>query len=130
MSKVVLGQRPTHFSRKVTVALPEGGTGEITARFKYRTRTDFGALMDEILTAAEVAPSGSDAQDQQLSLAQAMAKSTEANADYLMKCLEGWDLKAEFSRANLLQLCDELPGAAMALMDAYRAACIEGRLGN
>jgi hypothetical protein len=35
-----------------------------------------------------------------------------------------------FSRAAVEQLCDELPGAAQDIMDAYRAAVVEGRLGN
>jgi hypothetical protein len=44
--------------------------------------------------------------------------------------MDGWDLDEELNVANLERLADELPGAVMAIMEDYRAACCEGRLGN
>ena len=53
-----------------------------------------------------------------------------SNAGYLINALDGWDLDEELNVANLERLADELPGAVMAIMEDYRAACCEGRLGN
>jgi len=44
--------------------------------------------------------------------------------------MDGWNLDVDFNLANAQQLCDEMPAAAAKLMDDYRMACIEGRLGN
>ena len=47
-----------------------------------------------------------------------------------LKIANGWDLEDEFNLDNALKLCDELPAAATAIMQTYRAAIVEGRLGN
>ena len=59
-----------------------------------------------------------------------MSKTVDKNADYLADILDSWDLDEKLSRDNLVQLCDEVPAAAAALMEAYRIATVEGRLGN
>jgi hypothetical protein len=130
MAKIVLGKRPESFKKKITVALPEGGMGEITISYIYRTRTEFGAFVDEVFKDAGVKPAGKSDEEVRISLAEALAKTIEMNAEYIMKIANGWDLEAEFSADSVKQLCDELPGVAMALIDTYRQAISEGRLGN
>lgn len=130
MAKIVLGSRPESFKKKILVQLPEGETGEITVTYKYRTRKEFGAFVDEVVKSAGVTLAGPSDDEVKFSLAQALAKTTGDNADYVMQIVLGWDLAAAFSRESVAQLCDELPGVSMAIIDTYRQACIDGRLGN
>jgi hypothetical protein len=130
MAKIKLGARPKNFKKTITVPLPEGGEGKVEASYIYRTRTEFGTFIDELFKAAGVAPKSQADEDVTFSLREALEKTRDTNADYLMKIMDGWNLDEEFSRSTVVQLCDELPGAALALIEHYRAAITEGRLGN
>ena len=130
MAKIILGKRPKSFKRTLSVALPEGEVGSIELSFIYRTRTEFGVFVDELLSAAQVVPASAADDDLKFSLADALSKTRDTNADYIMRIVDGWNLDAEFSRAAVVQLCDELPGVALAIINDYRAAITEGRLGN
>ena len=130
MAKIILGSRPKSFKRKVSVDLPEGGVGSVSWSFVYRTRTEFGALLDDIFGAAGVAPASQQDADVRVVLKEAFERTRDANADYMMRIADGWDLDAEFSRASVQQLCDEYPGLALKTIDDYRSAITEGRLGN
>ncbi len=112
MARIVLGARPKSFTRKVTVELPEGGQGSVSWSFIYRTRTEFGALLDEIFASAGVTPSSQQAEDVKVSLADAFACTRDANADYLMRIADGWDLDAEFSRAAFSDEASRLASSA------------------
>jgi len=102
----------------------------MTVSYIYRTRTEFGVMIDGLMDDAGVKPAGQDDESQKFSLAEALARTKETNADYIMKVMDGWDLDVEFSRDAVAQLCDEIPAAAMAIMNTYRSAITEGRLGN
>jgi isopropylmalate/homocitrate/citramalate synthase len=131
MAKIRLGARPKTFARKITVPLPEGGEGSIEVQYVYRTRTEFAEFVGDITKAAGTAPpvdTTAEAVDE--SIRRAMEATLSANADYIMRIATGWDLEHEFTRQNVVQLCDELPGAALAMMSQYREAITEGRLGN
>ena len=130
MAIIKLGKRPKHFTRKITVPLPEGGDGSVEIRYLYRTRTEFGAFVDELLSAANVKPASQAEEDVAFSLKAALEATRDTNADYILKIADGWNLDEEFSRESVVQLCDELPGAAMAIINTYRQAVAEGRLGN
>jgi hypothetical protein len=136
MAKIKLGNRPKTFKHKLKVALPEGGEGEIEMVYKYRTRTEFGAFLDDLFAEAKVNAKSQAEDDVVLSLETALASTRDTNADYILKIAEGWNLSdeegdpVEFSRANVAQLCDELPGVAMQIINVYRTAVAEGRLGN
>lgn len=130
MAKIVLGRRPKNFKRTVSFDLPEGGKGAVEASFVYRTRTEFGEFVDALLESAGVEAKGQDGEDVKLSLKEALARTVDTNADYLMKVMDGWNLDVEFSKGNVQQMCNEYPGAAMALIDSYRMAITEGRSGN
>lgn len=146
MAKITLGKCPKTFPKTtLTVALPSGGEGDIGVVFKYRTRSQYGAFVDGIFKTAQVdAPelavdaslaegAGAPSESQkafQFSLAQALAKTTEKNADFILDAVDSWDLPHEFTRASVEQLCDEVPGAALAVIEKYRLTCVEGRLGN
>lgn len=130
MAKITLGKRPKNFKRIIKVPMLEGGEGTVEVSYVYRTRTEFGQFVDELLEAAQVTPASQSDDDVKFSLQQALERTRDTNADYLLKIMDGWNLDEPFGRAALVQLCDELPGAAMAMIDQYRAAITEGRLGN
>lgn len=130
MAKIVLGKRPKNFKAKVSFPLLDGETGIIEISYIYRTRTEFGKLIDDLMTDAGVKQDGVDDEAQKFSLAEALERTRDTNADYIMKVADGWNLDEEFSRDNVAQMCDEIPAAAMAIMNTYRNAITEGRLGN
>ena len=63
-----------------------------------------------------------------LSLKRRSKRRWTANAEYLMKVMEGWNLDVEFSKDAVQQMCNEYPGAALALIDAYRLSDHRGPL--
>jgi hypothetical protein len=125
MSKIKLGSRPKSFSKVVKFPMLDGSTGTINVTYKYRTRTEFGEFIDALMGAASA-----KSEDGEFSMAELMEKTAGANADYLLQVIEAWDLDEDFNRANVQQLANELPAAAIAVMETYRSACTEGRLGN
>ena len=127
-SKIKLGNRPKSFKRVVTFDMLEGGQGSIECIYKYRTRSEFGVFVDALMEAA-------GAKDQQpegekFSMRELMERTAGSNADYILDVLEGWNLDEDLSKPNVQQLSDELPAAAAAIMETYRTAVTEGRLGN
>lgn len=131
MAKIKLGARPKTFVHTITVPMPEGGNAQVQMVYKYRTRSEFGSFVDNLLLAAGSTPPASQADDDvAFSLRQALETTRDTNADYILQIAEGWNLDEDFNRASVVQLCDELPGAAQAIIESYRAALTEGRLGN
>lgn len=130
VAKIKLGARPKNFKRTIRVSLPEGGEGVVEMSYIYRTRSEFGKFVDDLMAASKTEQRGASDDDFKFSLAEALAKTRDSNADYIMQIADGWNLDCEFSRENVAQLCDELPGAAMEIIEQYRLAVTEGRLGN
>lgn len=135
--KVKLGARPKSFARTLSVMLPGVGMAAIGVTYTYRTRTEFGAFIDGMaaaerdrLQSATATPAAVDAAAPSSTLRDIYAKGSAASAEYLMQIITGWDLDEPFSAAAVAQLCDELPGVAAAIVDDYRLAVTEGRLGN
>lgn len=126
-SKIKLGNRPKAFKRVVTFDMLEGGKGSIECSFRYRTRSEFGVFIDKLMEAA-----GAKAQPdaEKFSMAELMEKTAGQNAEYILDVLESWNLDEDLSKPNVQQLADELPAAAAAIMETYRTACVDGRLGN
>lgn len=125
MAKIKLGQKPKSFKRLVSFPMLDGTTGQIEMSYVYRTRKEFGVFIDKMLEDAGRTKSSED-----FSMEELMAKTADANAEYVMSVADGWNLDEEFSRANVEVLSDEVPAAVLAIMEAYRAAITEGRLGN
>jgi hypothetical protein len=130
MAKIKLGNRPKNFKATVKFPMLEGGQGSVEMSYIYRTRTEFGAFIDSMMDDAGIKPASQADADVKFSLEQALEKTKDTNADYIMKVCDGWNLDVDFSRDNVAQLCDELPGAALEIMNKYRSAITEGRLGN
>jgi hypothetical protein len=127
MAKIKLGSRPKSFKRVVKFPLLEGGDGAIECTFKYRTRSEFGEFIDQMM---EASGAKAKADDEKFSMAELMERTAGQNAQYIMDVLDGWNLEEELNLHNVQQLSDEYPAATNAIMEAYRAAIVEGRLGN
>lgn len=127
MSKIKLGNRPKSFKRIVKFPLLEGGEGAIECTFKYRTRKEFGEFIDRMV---EASGSKTKADDEKFSMVALMEKTAGQNAEYMMDVLEAWNLDEALSVPNVQQLANEIPAAAAAIMETYRTAIVEGRLGN
>lgn len=65
-----------------------------------------------------------------LSMSEIMDATTGDNGQYLLKAISSWELEDDLNEANAERLSNEFPAAANAIMEAYRSACLEGRLGN
>lgn len=125
--KIKLGNRPKNFKRIVTFDMLEGGKGSIECTFKYRTRSEFGVFIDKLMAAAGAKER---IEGDKFSMAELMEKTAGQNAEYILDVLESWNLDEDLNKPNAQQLADELPAAAAAIMETYRTAVTEGRLGN
>jgi hypothetical protein len=160
MAKIVLGARPKLFKAfPVSFTMPDGTEGTITATYRYRTRKEFGEMLNEAY--AEAAKAEADAhkavregdaapvkrgkkaaapkEEVVTPVPAAMtpmdfqalyAGISDKNADHLFRAIVAWDLDVPLSLESLRELADELPAGAAALMAAYSVACTQGRLGN
>lgn len=127
MAKITLGKRPQFIEATISAMLPDGKVYPMRVRYKYRTRTEFGEMIDRRMADARTEPPTEPAE---FSVATMQRQARDANAAYLLDILEGWDLDDELDIDSATQLCDEAPGMAQALIDGYRLAVTEGRLGN
>lgn len=127
MAKIRLGAAPKSFKKTVSIQLLDGSTGTIECEFRYRSAREFGEFVDRISADTDVPALDAEAK---LSVAKLLANREETNAGYLNEVLVGWNLDEEFTPDNVKRLCAELPAAAIAIIDVYRAACVEGRLKN
>lgn len=126
-NKIKLGQRPASFKKTVEFTSLEGEQLEVVMNFKYRTRKEFGEFFDKMFAdGGQPAPKTVD----ESYMTALMARSGEKNIDYLLDIATGWNLDIDFARASIDQMCDEMPGAAAAIMQAYYTAITEGRVKN
>lgn len=135
MAKIILGKRPKNFKKTISVQMLDGTTGTVECVFKYRTKKEYGEFIDGITEAARAVEKASeskadDAEVKPFSLADYLEKSVDAGADYILQILEGWNLDVELTKQSVQELADEYPGAAAAIIESYRIAVTEGRLGN
>lgn len=125
-NKIVLGQRPKSFKKVVKFPMLDGSQGSIECEFKYRTQKEFNALFSEVF--------GMTTEDAEKLTPEVLVARMNANvlqqAHFVGAALLGWNLDEPLTPDNVLQLCDELPGAAQAVMDTYRQAVRDGKLGN
>ncbi|RMX06712.1 hypothetical protein D8I35_09430 [Corticibacter populi] len=124
---VRLGQRPANINDVVRFVDVDGAELLLPATFRYRTLTEFGGLLDEVFGAVLETPV--DEQGRMSSKIQQRQR-VQLNGQYLFAILADWGLDVPLTIAACIQLADELPAAAQALMDRYRQLITEGRLGN
>lgn len=119
-------ERPDNFAPfAVKFTDPSGGEASIKAVFKYRTRKEFAALLNEVFGNAE------KIEGDQIDFVALTDKDIGKAADRLIESLVSWDVEGfALNKASLTQLADECPAAISAMWTSYRVACTEGRLGN
>ena len=124
----ILGKRPEFIAAEVKFPLPDGTEAVVKAQFAYRTRTEFGALWDQVAQAGQglINPAEGEA----ITYEGMMGRGNEANAKNALLYLKGWDAPVDLTEANLVQLFDEAPAASAAFWEAYRTAVLMGRSGN
>lgn len=128
--KVVLAAPPASFPLPIKFRDLDGSEVAIEGEAKYRTREEFGALIDTVYSdapadpgAKAVAPVVNTAQQQQ-------AATCKANGQYLHAILLGWNLDRPFTEAECIKFAGERPAGVQAFISGYRIAITEGRLGN
>lgn len=127
-SKITLGKRPQNFkSIAVKFTLPDGETGIINVVFQYRTRSEFGAYLNQLFATSDAEKPVADEKPDFVDL---FAKAGEKTVSQLLDAMKSWDFEHELSKETLVQLGDEIPAALAAIGSAYNAACTEGKLGN
>jgi hypothetical protein len=139
MPTIKLGARPKSFARNVKTTDVDGTELLIPVTFKYRTRKEYGAWIDSLppepttldaRIAAVFDDKGAEIEPEKFSAEKYVDLISDYKALKLLQCIESWGLDVAFDRNAVKQLCDESPGAADAVLDEYKVASIEGRLGN
>jgi hypothetical protein len=138
--KIKLGSRPKSFSRVVKFPMVEGGEGCMEVQFRYRTRSELAALTDEIQSAAKAQADADFAAmkakldngetAETLKQVDILDRDISLQVDYVLQAVDGWNLDEKFDRGAVEQLANELPAAISAIIENYRKAINEGRLGN
>lgn len=144
--RVTLGKRPQSFTKTISGPMADGTVGEMAVTYRYRTRTEWGALLDahraerqartEAAAQAYLDAVAKAREEGQHTLpippgAQAaQAADVEADARLVLDIASGWDLPDPFAFDSVKQLADEAPGLVAALIRGYGDAVHEGRLGN
>jgi hypothetical protein len=138
--KIVLGKRPKSFQRVITFPLPGEGIGSMEVDFKYRTRSELATFTDEIQAAIQAdtqqaiesvrAAVAAGEKIKEPTQAELTARQDAFSVRYLMGAVDDWNLDVPFDHEAAQQLVDELPGAVAVIIGEYRAALMDGRLGN
>lgn len=124
MAKFSLASAPKTFKRKVTITLLDDSTADIELTFKYKTRTEYAKLLDEVMKQDKVDDNKTE------SAVDIFKRLGAGTVEFLMKIVEGWDLDDEFNKSNVSELIDKFPAAANEITEAYRIAILEGRTKN
>jgi len=132
MPKVTLGKRPETITLPAKFEHLDGTKDSIKVTYRYRTKTEFAAFIDERAAAAKAAAEQEPvvADPTEFSLAEFFSKQDESLVDHILEIATGWDLADPLNRETVTQLVEEYPAAAAAIAATYRAACVEGRRGN
>lgn len=124
MAKITLGKTPKNFAPVVvSFTMPDKSEGQIECVFKYRTRKQFGEF---IAATFNTETPSSETPD----FGALMVRVVDKNGAYLADALDSWNLDEKLNAETAIQLANELPAAAAAIMSAYAKAVTEGQLGN
>lgn len=124
------GARPKNFAPfAVKFTAPDGESLAIPGVvFKYRTRKEYGALVDSTNAKGENSYKPVDGEKFSLEkFLEAMGKNVVA---LLLESIDSWGLEIAVTEDGLAQMLDETPAAIQALNECYASAARDGRLGN
>jgi hypothetical protein len=123
MAKLALGKAPESFKKVVEITNLYGTKDTIEIEFKYRTRKQYGELIDSIQSSEKSSKKTDTYVD--------IITDTDAKTvEFLLSIAKGWDLEEPFNAENVAILVDQFPNATNEINDAYRIAILEGRLKN
>ncbi|MFZ6801927.1 phage tail assembly chaperone [Undibacterium sp. Di24W] len=136
--KFVFGTAPETFKRNVEVIDIEGNVSEIEFTFKYRTKKQFAALLDEGVKAAKAEHAAADSESEKTGIdsisdqfySELCEKNDKKSAEYVLKIAQGWDVANEFCVTSLLDLENRFPGALQSTAQTYAKAVSEVRTKN
>lgn len=111
------------FKHKVDIPTP-AGAAPVEFVFRYRDRLAMAALLDAWAERPQPELQSSE------SFEDGAKRGIKADVEALLDIAEGWDLPWQFGAEKLELFVTRYPGAALAVLGAYRAACVQGRLGN
>lgn len=126
---IVLGTKPTFFANNREVTFIDPKTDEtlvINYKGKYRTATEFGALLDKAFSKAE----GDATATVDATIEKILGLQIEKQAEMLRSIVHEWDAGFDLTDENALQFANELAGGVQAIVGDYRTLCVEGKAGN
>lgn len=126
--KLTFGTPPATFKKEVVASIL-GEDGELTQvkfdmKFKYRTRTQYGELMDEYLAKQQKPLEG------EVTVKGVVENKNDFDVDAILKMADGWSLDDPFDKESLTRLSDNYPSVISDITEAYRSAVMEGRIKN
>ena len=125
---IKLGNPPKTFKPvEIKIELADGSEGVIPVTFKYRTQDDYWTYRDGFFKAigAQKPASGDD-----VSIPVVARESRFRAAQHILGAIDAWGLDIDLNADNLCALFNECQQSTSAIIDAYQAACTQGRLGN
>ena len=127
MAKLVLGKTPANFKPfDVKFTLPDGQEDQIKVTFKYKTRSQFAAFLNELFQEA----GEEKTTDEKIDFEKLFAKGGDKTVSHLTKIIAEWDFAEPATAESLRAMHDQAPAAAAAMTSAFSLACTEGKLGN
>lgn len=121
--KLMFGPPPATFEKDVEHTFLDGSKIKFKVKFKYRNRTQYGELMDELTKKGKVVTADLSTKDY-------MGMKVSADAEGILAIAEGWSLDDPFTLEQLNFMSDNHPAVMYAISEAYREAVLEGRLKN
>jgi hypothetical protein len=100
----------------------------LKVEFTYRTRSQFAEFIADLYP--DLKDGGSHSSTPGVDVVDGAAKGIASDVRHILASVASWDLDDELNEVNARRLVDEFPGAANALMVAYREAITEGRSKN
>ncbi len=91
MATIKLGNKPKTFKAfPVKFTMPDGETGAIKTTFKYRTRSEYGAFLNDLYNSADT----EKPQDgEKLDFESLFAKGGEKTVKKLIEAIDDWDVE-------------------------------------